>query len=567
MDFTGLITKKIKAALGERSDQLEISNLIEKPKDLKKGDFAFPTFVLAKKFKKAPFLIAKEISEKIDRSGFEKIVSEGPYVNFFIEKNSFTNNTLQQILTNREFGNNSDGQGKKVVIDMSSPNIAKPMSMGHLRSTVIGEAISKIAQANGYDTFKINFLGDWGTQFGLMIAAYKLWGDDEVIEKDPVNELVKLYVRINKEAENDPKLKESGRAWFKKLEDGDHEATQLWSWFKSVSLKEFQRVYDRLGVSFDSLNGEAFYNDKMQPVVQMLKEKNLLVPSQGAQIVDLPKLLPDENFPIAMIVRSDGATQYITRDLASAIYRYDHYHFSHALYVVGNEQKDHFDQMKAILKLAGDDWSDGIEHIGFGLITMNGKKMSTRKGNVVALSDVLDIAHKLASQQISEKNPDLKDADKVAEEVGVGAVIFNDLKNERNLAIDFDMNKIVQFEGDTGPYVQYTNARANSILRKSNYSLSGFNEDFKFYDQQAWPIIVRLSQYGQAVKRAWEMREPSIIAKYLLNLSRDFNSFYGNTVILVDGPELPSRLALVKATSTILKRGLELLGVKAPSQM
>lgn len=566
MNFTHIIAEKINQTLENSFDLNELEKLVEKPKDLGRGDYAFPTFSLAGKIHQAPQMIASKIVNGIDQTAFAKVKAVGPYVNFFIKRIEFTNQLLKEILSSDDFGTNNQGAGKKIVIDMSSPNIAKPMSMGHLRSTVIGEAISKIAKANGYRTIKINFLGDWGTQFGLMIAAYKLWGNDDLINENPVDELVKLYVKINKESETEPSLKDSGRAWFKKLEDGDPEAVKLWDWFKTVSLKEFQKVYDRLGVSFDSMNGEAFYNDKMEPVVEMLASKGLLTESQGAEIVDLPNLLPNDNYPIAMIKRSDGATQYITRDLASAIYRHDEYDFAKSLYVVGAEQKDHFDQMKAILKLAGDDWADNIEHIGFGMITMDGKKMSTRKGNIVPLVDVLDTARQLAAKQISEKNPGLKDADHVAEEVGAGAVVFNDLQKDRNLSIDFSLEDIVQFEGDTGPYVQYTHARAMSILRKSGQQLVS-NTELKFVDDEAWPIISRLSVYPETIKRAWQLREPSVIAKYLLSLARDFNSYYAHTKILVKDEKMNSRLSLVQGMCYVLENGLNLLGVSAPNQM
>ncbi|MFT8324947.1 arginine--tRNA ligase [Oenococcus sicerae] len=566
MDFTQIVAKKINHVFEDTFEQQHLEKVIEQPKDLSKGDYAFPAFILAKHFHQAPQVIANKIVSGIDHSDFAKIEANGPYVNFFIQRSQFADQLLKDIVSTAHFGQNQDGIDQNVVIDLSSPNIAKPMSMGHLRSTVIGEAISKIAQANGYHTIKINFLGDWGTQFGLMIAAYKRWGDDDLINADPVNELVKLYVKINHEAESNPDLKDEGRAWFKKLEDGDQQATELWNWFKTVSLKEFQKVYDRLGVTFDSMDGEAFYNDKMAPVVKMFADKGLLTKSQGAEIIDLPKLLPDENYPIAMIKRSDGATQYITRDLASAIYRHDHYQFAKSLYVVGAEQKDHFDQMKAILRLAGDDWADDIEHIGFGLITMNGKKMSTRKGNVVALADVLDAAKRLAAKQISEKNPDLKDADQVAEEVGAGAVVFNDLQKDRHLAIDFNLEEIVQFEGDTGPYVQYTHARAMSILRKSKQTVDS-QTGLILEDDEAWMIVSKLASYPGIIRRAWQLREPSVVAKYLLLLSRDFNSYYAHTKILVDDSGLNSRLYLVTALSKILEDGLNLLGVHAPDQM
>ncbi len=567
MEFKRIIADKIYSSLnGKYLNKREILKLIEQPKDIKNGDFSFPTFILARKLRQNPKEIASNIISNINFGPFSKILTAGPYVNFFVPRNKFLNQLLHKVLEDPTFGENKSGKQGKIAIDMSSPNIAKPMSMGHLRSTVIGEALSRIARANGYVPYKINFLGDWGTQFGLMIAAYKLWGNEQKIKKDPINELVSLYVKINKKAENNSSLKEKGRKWFKKLEIGDSEARKLWSWFKDISLSEFQKVYSRLGVTFNSMNGEAFYNDRMSDVIKLLKDKKLLIKSQGAEIVNLEKLLPNKHIPLAMIVRSDGATQYITRDLAAAIYRYEKLHFVSALYVVGNEQKDHFRQIRAILKLAGKNWSDRIEHIGFGLITVNGKKMSTRKGNVVQLVSVLNKADELAKEQIKKKNPHLKNSDKVAREVGTGAVIFNDLQNQRELPINFDLEKIVQFEGNTGPYVQYTHVRANSILRKSHIKLNK-NQSYKLYDPEAWSIVTKLSQYPQVVVEAWQSREPGVIAKYLLRLSREFNTFYGHTKVLVENEAESSRLALVKAVGKILQKGLKLLDVHAPLRM
>lgn len=542
----------------------EISEKLEAPKSSDLGDVAFPTFTLAKKLHKAPQLIAADIVAAINQKGFEKVVATGPYVNFFLDKVATSNQVLKTVFDlEGAYGDNADGHGAKVTIDMSSPNIAKPMSMGHLRSTVIGNALANITAKNGYAPVKINHLGDWGTQFGKLIYAYKAWGSEEEVKSDPIATLLKYYVTFHEKAKENDALNDEGRAWFKKLEDGDEEAYRLWQWFRAESLKEFSDIYDRLDITFDSFNGEAFYNDKMDKIVDLLEDKNLLVESQGAQIVDLSHINP--NLTPAMIKRSDGATLYMTRDLAAALYRKETYDFAKSLYVVGGEQREHFVQMKAVLSLMGFEWADDIEHISFGLITFNGKKMSTRKGDVVLLKDVLDDAHELALKQIKEKNPALSDKDTVAEEVGAGAVVFHDLMNDRTNNFDFNLEEVVRFEGDTGPYVQYTNARAKSILRKASVQLT--SDGLNLTDPATWDIITTLNNFPKTVQRAWQQREASIIAKYALNLSRSFNKYYANSKILTEDAQLNARLVLVKSVSIVLTESLRLLGVKAPEEM
>lgn len=557
------IVEALNAVLTDLTLQ-EISEKLEAPKSSDLGDVAFPTFTLAKTLHKAPQLIAADIVAAIDQEGFEKVVATGPYVNFFLDKLATSNQVLKTVFDlEGAYGDNVDGQGAKVTIDMSSPNIAKPMSMGHLRSTVIGNALANITAKNGYAPVKINHLGDWGTQFGKLIYAYKAWGSEEEVKSDPIATLLKYYVEFHEKAKENDSLNDEGRAWFKKLEDGDEEAHRLWQWFRAESLKEFSEIYDRLDITFDSFNGEAFYNDKMDKVVDLLEEKKLLVESQGAQIVDLSHINP--NLTPAMIKRSDGATLYMTRDLAAALYRKETYDFAKSLYVVGGEQREHFVQMKAVLSLMGFEWSDDTEHIAFGLITFNGKKMSTRKGDVVLLKDVLDDAHELALKQIQEKNPALDDKDTVAEEVGAGAVVFHDLMNDRTNNFDFNLEEVVRFEGDTGPYVQYTNARAKSILRKTSVQLT--SDDLNLTDPATWDIITTLNNFPKTVQRAWQQREASIIAKYALNLSRAFNKYYANSKILTEDVQLNARLVLVKSVSIVLTEGLRLLGVKAPEEM
>ena len=558
MDFK----QKVVDLVSEQVDlpKEKISMLIERPKNPKMGDYAFPAFALAKIEHKNPALIAKDISEKISDDSFTSIQAVGPYVNFAIDHAKLVNATLNDVLTEKEhFGDQKLGEGN-VPIDMSSPNIAKPMSMGHLRSTVIGNSIAKTLEKVGYTPIKINYLGDYGTQFGKLITAYRLWGNEEDVKKDPITNLFHYYVKFHEEAEKDPKLEDEGRAAFKKLENGDEEEIKLWKWFREVSLQEFNRIYKELGVTFDSYNGEAFFNDKMQPVVDELKEKGLLEESRGAQVVNLGE---DEN--PALILKSDGSSLYMTRDLAAALYRKKEYDFVMSLYVAGGEQTGHFKQLKQVLKKMGYDWSDKIHHIPFGLITQGGKKLSTRKGNVVFLDQVLKDAVSLAEQQIEEKNPNLFNKKQVAHDVGVGAVVFHDLKNDRMDNFDFDLEEVVRFEGDTGPYVQYTNARAQSILRKANKEIS--MDNLSLNDDWSFAVAKALADFPAIVEKASEKFEPSIIAKYALDLSKKFNKYYANVRILDEDDQLNARLALVQATSIVLTEALRLLGVNAPKEM
>ncbi|KRL57434.1 arginine--tRNA ligase [Furfurilactobacillus rossiae] len=559
--------EQVAQAISEALDgQLTVEDIvvkIEQPKTSDLGDLAFPTFVLAKTLHKAPNLIAADLADKINQTTFEKVQAVGPYVNFFLKKGNFAATTLAAILTDKDqYGAQNLGNGGNVPIDMSSPNIAKPMSMGHLRSTVIGNAIANILSKTGYHPIKINHLGDWGTQFGKLMQAYKMWGTEAEVKADPINKLLEYYVRFHKEAKEHPEMDEDAREWFKKLEDGDEEATRLWKWFRSESLKSFMRIYDELGVKFDSYNGEAFYNDKMDEVVQILEDKHLLHESKGAEVVDLDKY----DLNPALIKKSDGATLYITRDLAAAIYRKREYKFVQSLYVVGAEQINHFKQLKAVLTEMGFDWADQIHHIPFGLITLNGQKLSTRSGRVVLLEDVLKDSIDLAMKQIEAKNPSLANKNEVAHEVGVGAVIFHDLKNERLNSFDFNLEEVVRFEGDTGPYVQYARARAESMLRKANKTTFDL-DDISIDDPAAWNTIKALSEFGDVIKRAATEYEPSVVAKYAINLAREFNKYYANSKVLVEDDGLNARLALVKSVSIVLKESLRLLGVESPDEM
>ena len=544
-------------------DQDAILNLLEQPKSSDLGDIAFPAFSLAKVERKAPQAIAADIAEKIDQSAFEKVVATGPYVNFFLDKSKISDQVIKSVIeAGADYGQQDEGKGQNITIDLSSPNIAKPFSVGHLRSTVIGDALSNIFRKMGYNTIKINHLGDWGKQFGLLMVAYKKWGSKEAVEANPIDELLKLYVRINAEIENDPELDEEGRKWFKKLEDGDPEATELWQWFRDESLVEFNRIYKLLGVEFDSLNGEAFYNDKMDEGVQILEDKGLLKESKGANIVELD----DVNLPPAMIKKSDGATLYITRDIATAIYRARTYNFVKNIYAVGQEQSNHFRQLKAVLKKMGFDWSDDMVHVDFGLVTKNRQKLSTRKGNIILLEPTLQEAISRAKAQIEEKNPELENKEEVAHAVGVGAVKFYDLKTDRRNGYDFDLEAMVSFEGETGPYVQYAYARIQSILRKANFTPSA-DATYSLSDPESWEIIKLLQDFARVVKRAAENYDPSLIAKYAINLAQAFNKYYAHTRILDESPERDSRLALSYSTAVVLKEALRLLGVEAPEKM
>ena len=544
-------------------DQDAILNLLEQPKSSDLGDIAFPAFSLAKVERKAPQAIAADIAEKIDQSAFEKVVATGPYVNFFLDKSKISDQVIKSVIeAGADYGQQDEGKGQNITIDLSSPNIAKPFSVGHLRSTVIGDALSNIFRKMGYNTIKINHLGDWGKQFGLLMVAYKKWGSKEAVEANPIDELLKLYVRINAEIENDPELDEEGRKWFKKLEDGDPEATELWQWFRDESLVEFNRIYKLLGVEFDSLNGEAFYNDKMDEGVQILEDKGLLKESKGASIVELD----DVNLPPAMIKKSDGATLYITRDIATAIYRARTYNFVKNIYAVGQEQSNHFRQLKAVLKKMGFDWSDDMVHVDFGLVTKNRQKLSTRKGNIILLEPTLQEAISRAKAQIEEKNPELENKEEVAHAVGVGAVKFYDLKTDRRNGYDFDLEAMVSFEGETGPYVQYAYARIQSILRKANFTPST-DTTYSLSDPESWEIIKLLQDFSRVVKRAAENYDPSLIAKYAINLAQAFNKYYAHTRILDESPERESRLALSYSTAVVLKEALRLLGVDAPEKM
>ncbi|WP_066249554.1 arginine--tRNA ligase [Neobacillus drentensis] len=542
----------------------ELELMIEKPKNQELGDLAFPCFTLAKLKRKSPNLIAEELREQINSPIFEKVEVVGAYLNIFLNKKAASEKVIHDIISQKAaYGALTFGNGGAVTIDMSSPNIAKPFSMGHLRSTVIGNSLALIVEKCGYKPIKINHLGDWGTQFGKLITAYQLWGDAEKVKLNPIKELLTLYVKFHKEAESNPTLEDQGRSWFKRLEDGDEQALALWKWFREESLKEFSRIYQLMNVEFDSYAGEAFYNDKMDRVVKLLEEQQLLVESEQAQVVELT----EEQLPPCLIKKSDGATLYATRDLAAALYRQEEYQFVQSLYVVGHEQSLHFKQLIAVLGKMGYDWSKQMHHIPFGLMLKDGSKMSTRKGKVVLLEEVLNESIAMARDNIEVKNPNLPNKDDVAKQVGVGAVIFHDLKNNRMNDIEFSLEDMLRFEGETGPYVQYTYARASSILRKANLKVDEGALTYENTWEKEWKVTSLLMEFAPAIKRACKNFDPSQVAKYIIDVAQAFNKYYADVKILEDNAEQQGRLALVYSVTEVLKEGLRLLGLEAPAEM
>ncbi|MBV1819156.1 arginine--tRNA ligase [Anaerosalibacter bizertensis] len=565
IDFKNEVVKII-SGLDEKLDEKEIMSLIEVPPSYEMGDYAFPCFKLAKIFRKAPNLIAEEISNKIqENSYFEKIENAGPYVNFFIDRAVLAETVLEEIKDEKErYGSSNIGKGKTVIVEYSSPNIAKPFHIGHIRTTIIGHALYRIYSFLGYDTVAINHLGDYGTQFGKLIVAYKKWGDRSVIEKDPINELLKLYIKFHEEVEKEPSLDNEARKWFKKLEDGDNEATELWKWMREISLEEFNKVYDMLGIEFDSFTGESFYSDKMSKVVEELQNKGLLVKSEGADIVDLEPY----NMPPALIRKSDGSTLYITRDIAAAIYRKEHYDFYKNIYVVGSEQKLHFDQWRKIIDLMGYDWAEDCIHVTFGMVRLEEGTMSTRKGRVVFLEDVFKKAIEKTKDIIKERNPKLENKEEVAKQVGIGAIVFQELFNSRIKDYVFSWDKTLSFEGETGPYVQYAHARANSLLKKGEFSVEDRIDYSLLNKEEEIDIIRLLYDFPKTIINSSEKNEPSFITRHITEIAKNFNRFYHNCPILNEEEDLrKARLHLVYATKLVLNTGLLLLGIEAPDKM
>lgn len=563
------IKKQIKECLEKYYNEtynLEANIIVEEPKNPAMGDIALPMFTIIKSLKK-PLPEITDEAKRVILDHFDIVDSvnpTGPFVNILLNKSQVSKTLLKTCLQEDEnYGNSTVGLSKTVAIDYSSPNIAKAFSVGHLRSTMIGNSLKLIHNKCGYKTVAINYLGDWGTQFGKMIVAIEKWGDIDQIKKDPINELGKLYVKINDEEKNDPSLAEQSREAFRKIELGEEKYLNMWKWIREESLKESEEIYKLLNVTFDSYNGEAFYNDKMDVVVNELEEKGLLVEDQGAKIVEL-----GDNLPPALIKRSDGGTLYITRDLAAVFWRKKEYNFDKALYVVGGEQKLHFTQLKTVLsKMGHDDLSNSIEHINFGLVLKDGKKMSTRKGNVVKLYDILDQAIQASLNQIEEKNPELPNKEEIARKVGVAAVVFNDLKNFRGFDYEFDINQMVKFDGLTGPYLQYTSVRINSIIQDAKIDTDNLDESL-FVKAHYFDLIRQVAAFRTTIEKAAEEYAPSVIAKYLLSLAQSFNKFYSLEKINASDERVKNtNLAVSKAVRIVINEGLRLLGIDFVEKM
>lgn len=563
MDYKNIVAERIKENTELEVDLIE--KLIEIPPKKEMGDYAFPCFQLAKTFRKAPNLIAEELKEKINKEGFEKIVTVGPYVNFFVDKTVLIKDVLEKVLSEKEkYGSSKVGEGKNIVVEYSSPNIAKPFHIGHLFTTAIGNALYKILSFEGYNCIGINHLGDWGTQFGKLISAYRRWVDEEALEKDAIGELLRIYVKFHEEAEKDPELEKEARLNFKNLEDGSEEETELWNRFKDLSLKEFNKVYDMLGIKFDSLAGESFYSDKMDAVVQEIDDKGLLVDSNGAKVV----MLDEYNIPPCMIKKSDGATIYATRDLAAAIYRKKTYDFHKCIYVVGTPQALHFKQVFTTLKLMGHDWADDCKHVGFGLVKLANKKLSTRNGDVVFLEDLLHQSVEETLKIINEKNPNLKNKEDTAKKLGIGAVVFTYLKNNRERDIVFDWKEILSFDGETGPYVEYSYARGKSVLRKAG-ELTGEVDYSKLESKEEFELAKLLGGFNDAIMNAINKLEPAMVTRYVIEVAKAFNKFYNAHGILnaEDNDVKLARVKLVEATCQVIKNALNLLGIDVVEEM
>lgn len=542
----------------------EISDLIEIPPNSDMGDYAFPVFKLAKTFRKAPNLIAEELAKKeFNNENINKIANVGPYVNFFVDNSKLVESVLTEAVKD-DFGSSHIGVGENVVFDFSSTNIAKPFHIGHLRSTVIGNAIRNIMKYQGFNTTGVNYIGDYGTQFGMMISAYLKWGDEDKINADPIKELLNLYVKYNKIAKEDETYMDEARDWFDKLEKKDPTAVKLWSWFREISLKEFQRVYDLLGVEFDNFNGESFHSQFIGDALEAIDKKNLLEESDGAMIINLD----DENLPPVLIKKSNGSSTYLTRDIATAMYRKKTYDFYKNVYVVASQQKLHFEQLRAVLKKMGFDWWNDCEHVSFGMVSMKDGSMKTREGKVIFLEDVLNRAIDKTKSIIEERNPNLENKEEVAKQVGVGAVIFQDLFNNRIKDYTFDWDQVLNFDGETGPYTQYTFARSCSILDKGEFELKDNSKFDLLVDDTEIDIVKHLSKFEEVLLNATEKYEPSFLTRYTVELAKLFNKFYANCPINTVEDELKyQRLYLTYSVNKCLKLSLSLLGIEAPVRM
>ncbi|MBQ1793239.1 MAG: arginine--tRNA ligase [Peptostreptococcaceae bacterium] len=564
-DFKIEVAQALKSKIEDLTLE-EIVELIEIPPNSDMGDYAFPCFKLAKVFRKAPNMIASDLAENIAVEGaVSKVEPAGGYVNFFVNKSQLAKTVINDVLTKgKKYGHSDLGKDKTVVIDFSSPNIAKPFHIGHIRTTVIGNALYKIYDSQGYETVRVNHLGDYGTQFGKLIVAFKLWGSKEAVEANPIPELLKLYIQFHDEAEKHPEMEDEARAWFTKLENGDKEAKELWQWFRDESLKEFARVYDLLDIEFDSYNGESFYSDKMDRVIDIIKDKGLLEESQGTNIVDLEAY----NMPPALITKNDGSTLYMTRDLAAALYRKENYNFEKCIYVVGSQQSLHFQQLFKVLELVGFEWAKDMIHVPFGMVALEEGTMSTRKGRVVFLEDVLRQAIEKTKETMLEKNPNAQNVEEIAKQVGVGAVVFQELSNSRIKDYTFSWERTLSFEGETGPYVQYTHARCCSVLRKANEEVSTDIDYNLISDADSAEVLKLIASFNKQILVALRKNEPHIVTRFVLDLAQAFNKFYHENPILVEDAELrKARIALVAATRQTIENALALLGMGAPERM
>ena len=567
MDFKGYIADKINEAMEIVFDQTMegVAGFLETPPNPEMGDFAFPCFKLSKTLRMGPPVIAGKLQSALASDEIiDHVECVGGYLNFFLHKTGYAQSIVEKVLEQKEkYGSSDEGQGRVICIDYSSINIAKRFHIGHLSTTMIGNALYKIYEHLGYKCVGINHLGDWGTQFGKMIAAYLKWGNKEEVEKNGVDALTALYVRFHQEAEKDPSLEDEGRLWFKKIEDNDPKATEIFNWFKEITLKDAQRVYDMLGVQFDSYAGESFYNDKMQPIIDELREKGLLVESQGAYVVDLE----EDNMPPCLILKKDGATLYATRDIAAAFYRKKTYHFYKDLYVVAYQQNLHFKQWFKVVEKMGYEWSKDLEHVPFGMVSYEGRALSTREGYVVYLDELLNRAVEKAREIIEEKSPNLPDKDKVARQVGIGAVVFFDLFNNRIKDIDFRWDRALNFDGETGPYVQYTHARCCSLLAKAGELAA--EADYAALENPAAQEVVRtLERFPEVVSEACHRNEPSLVTRYTVELASNFNRFYyENRILTEDAAQSKARANLTAATASCLRTALSLIGVEAPEKM
>lgn len=559
------ICQYLSKVLVEMSDE-ELMKTMEIPPEEKMGDLALPCFAMAKKMRKNPMQIVAELVKKLneqkDELGIEKVESVGAYCNIHLKRNLFVKKCLESLQKDK-YGVSQIGAGKTVCMDYSSPNIAKNFHVGHLRTTVIGNSLYKIYQKLGYDVVRINHLGDWGTQFGKLIVAYKLWSSEELVKEKGIEELLRIYVKFENESKENESLIVEAREWFVKMEQNDSEALEIWNWFKDISMVEFERIYDLLGISFDSYLGESFYRDKVPSLVEKLKEMDLIVESQGAQVIDLEKY----DMPPCLITKSDGGSIYHSRDIAAILYRKEKYDFEKCLYVTGLEQSLHFKQIFTAIEVMGYDWSDGLIHVPYGLVSLAGEKLSTRGGNIIYAEDILKEAIERAYNAIIEKNPSLADKEATAKKVGVGAIIFHDLFNQRIKNVDFSWKEVLNFDGTTGPYAQYTYARAKSVLRKAGKTVEVGEVDYlTLTDDVTYNLVKVLAGYEDAVLNAAEKNEPSVVARYVISLATAFNKFYHDCNIL-QAKEKKARLILTDWVQKILCEACGLLGMECPEEM